>query len=465
MRGSLFNRVLVTLLASLLVLWLGATALSVWRVHREAGVLHDRQLAQTAQVLLALAGQEIVEHLEQGDTPYTASRTNGDALGLSDLAAHLAEYSSPGGLEFHIHATDDSFQFHSGGFPRGLDDDGVADGFTDRAFSDGQSWRIYTRHDDARIVAVQVTQQLAERNRMRDAIMSAILPPLVAGLPLTIALTLLHVRRARRPLTALAEALAVRGPQQLTPIRVEHPPSEIAPIVTALNRLVERLRERMESERRFTADAAHELRTPLAALQSDAELALESTGERRDAALSRLRAGTRRAARLVGQMLTLARIDPIAGIEDVERLELGALAQEVLSALAPVAARGELELSLDERTGAYIRGHAALIEVLLRNLVDNAIRYTPPGGQIEVSIGTDAQGVFLRVADSGPGIPREVRERVLQPFYRHASANVPGTGLGLSIVVRVAKLHHATLTLGDAQAGGLEATVRFPADG
>jgi two-component system sensor histidine kinase QseC len=272
-------------------------------------------------------------------------------------------------------------------------------------------------------------------------------------------------RRARRPLTALAEALAVRGPQQLTPIRVEHPPSEIAPIVTALNRLVERLRERMETERRFTADAAHELRTPLAALQSDAELALESTGERRDAALSRLRAGTRRAARLVGQMLTLARIDPIAGIEDVERFELGALAQEVLSALAPVAARGELELSLDERTGAYIRGHAALIEVLLRNLVDNAIRYTPPGGQIVVSIGTDAQGVFLRVADSGPGIPREVRERVLQPFYRHAGANVPGTGLGLSIVVRVAKLHHATLTLGDAQAGGLEATVRFPADG
>lgn len=224
-------------------------------------------------------------------------------------------------------------------------------------------------------------------------------------------------------------------------------------MLDALNGLFGRVDRAMENERRFTADAAHELRTPLAALTAQAQVALRAqNAAERDHAIRQVEAGARRASHLVEQLLTLARLDPAAA-PAFAAVPLDVLATEICADHAPAALAKQITLELDAPERVLVVGQDAMLRVLLRNLVDNAIRYTPSGGKVGVGVTAQKDAVILSIADDGPGIPAPEREKALHRFHRLAGQDIEGSGLGLSIVARIVELHGARLELGDREDG------------
>jgi two-component system OmpR family sensor kinase len=238
-------------------------------------------------------------------------------------------------------------------------------------------------------------------------------------------------------------------------------------MVLQLNGLLSRLREAIETQKRFTADAAHELRSPLTALQLQIQLLerAQSSEERIDA-LEQLKAGTRRASRLVEQLLTMARLEPEAAQQPLAAVELDRLAAGVLADFEPLAAAKGVELRLGRVEPASTRAQEPALRTLAANLLDNAIRYTPSGGGVTLDAFTQAGRAVLEVRDTGPGIPAGERERVFDRFCRLPGSGTQGSGLGLAIVKRIADAHGARVELGDGDGGrGLRVTVRFTASG
>ena len=237
----------------------------------------------------------------------------------------------------------------------------------------------------------------------------------------------------------------------------------MAPLVSELNALLERLREALDRQKRFTADAAHELRSPLTALQVQLDmLARARTPEESRAALEALRAGMKRAARLVEQMLTMARLEPEAQLAQPAAVALDALAAQVAGELEALAEARRIELRLERLESVAVRGDATALHALARNLVDNAIRYAPAGGAVRLAAFAEDGSAFLVVEDDGPGIPPAERARVFDRFYRLPGSHAEGSGLGLAIAKQVADAHGAEIALGNAAgAHGLRVTVRF----
>jgi two-component system OmpR family sensor kinase/two-component system sensor histidine kinase QseC len=263
-------------------------------------------------------------------------------------------------------------------------------------------------------------------------------------------------------LQRVAEDVRRRDEQSLQPLPAAGLPDEVAPLVASLNALLQRLGQSLDTQRAFVADAAHELRSPLTALKLQLQL-LKRAGSQaeRGAAAEALGAGIERAARLVEQLLTLARTEPGATAAPLQVLDLSELVREALADTVPLAlARGtQLELVAD---GAVpIDGDRAALAALVRNLADNAVRYSPHGARVELQVAAPDGVPTLQVDDAGPGIPPAERERVFDRFYRRGLDDEPGTGLGLAIVRGVAQRHGATLQLGDSALGGLRVILRF----
>lgn len=290
-----------------------------------------------------------------------------------------------------------------------------------------------------------------EREEVAGEIAEHLLKPMLIALPALAVLLVIAIGFALSPLRQLARDVATRAPERLDPFPEATLPAEVAPLVSRLNRLFADIMRSMENERRFTADAAHELRTPLAALKAQAQVALASTdSEERQHALSQILVGCDRATHLVAQLLTLARLDADTA-QPMQTLALRPLAEQVLAISAGDAIEARCELSLRDGD-ATIRGDAVLLQVLLRNLIDNALRHGK-ATLIEVSIAQHRGRAVLSVGDNGRGIADDERERVKQRFYRSASADFPGSGLGLSIVKRIAELHGGTLEIQPATSG------------
>ena len=236
----------------------------------------------------------------------------------------------------------------------------------------------------------------------------------------------------------------------------------------ALNGLLERLDHALIAQRSFIADAAHGLRTPLTAVHLQAQLAERATTDaERSAALSELKGGLERATRLSEQLLALAREEPGVSDRAVVTVDLGATVRSVVADLAPLAAAKRIDLGVSETSGVEVRGDADALATLVSNLVDNAVRYTPAGGRVDVVVANEGDTALLAVRDNGPGIAPEDRERAFDRFYRgaaaHATGAVHGSGLGLAIVKRIAERHGAVADLGPGLEGqGLGVSVRFP---
>jgi len=309
---------------------------------------------------------------------------------------------------------------------------------------------------------IQVGEAMEARDHLAREVLEKLVLPLLLALPLLGLLIWLAVGSSLKPIRRIRNALAERDPHYLAPIEGEAP-SEIAPMVERLNDLLERVRNSLENERRFTSDAAHELRTPLAALKTQLQVAQGATDEQdRKRAIGNALLATDRATRLVEQLLMLARLEHDAWKSQAERVNLHQIAAQVLAEAAPSAAVKHIQLGLSGSEDTQVQGHAGLLAVLLRNLVDNALRYSPNATRVEVSITETGQGATLKVQDQGPGIPPDERELALQRFHRLAGESSTGSGLGLSIAARIVQLHQARLELLEGADGkGLRAIVRF----
>ncbi len=314
---------------------------------------------------------------------------------------------------------------------------------------------------------MQLAQPLSVRNRLAANVALRTLWPLIVLLPLLGVAVWAVVGRGLAPLRRVTRALDTRHPEALDPLPDARLPLEVQPLVRALNGLLERLAAALDTQKAFVADAAHELRTPLAAVQIQAQLVGRAHDDAtRSEALADLQAGITRATRLAEQLLALARSEP-DGRAAANTVDLDALLHDCVAVYAPLAQERGVDLGIEASEPASVSGDAEALRVLLNNLIDNATKYTPDGGRVDVCLRVDAGHPVVQIADSGPGIPADERERVFDRFYRvgagvdRARTDVAGSGLGLAIVRRIALQHHANVTLGDSQAGGLLVTVTF----
>jgi two-component system, OmpR family, sensor kinase len=335
-------------------------------------------------------------------------------------------------------------------------------GFSNVTTSEGR-WRVYGVQRPTKVV--QVAQPMSVRQDQAAVLALRALRPFALLLPVLGILIWVAVGHALEPLKGLTLLVKSRGVNELQPLPDQPLPDEVRPLVGALNDLLSRLGAALGRERAFMMDAAHELRTPLTALHLQmGALARAGTEAERLEATERLSAGVHRAIRLVEQLLSLSRQESRGEPAKVE-VSLDQLAREVVTEIIPVSDAKSIDLGISESQPARVIGDPDALRTLLRNLVDNAVRYTPPEGRVDVAVqrsGAPEQAV-LRVVDTGPGVPPEDRSRVFDRFYRRPGTSPPGSGLGLSIVKSIATAHGATVTLESGPAGsGLAATVSFP---
>ncbi len=444
---SLRRRLVALLIGVVALLWSLSALVAFRTAHAEADELFDAQLVQVAETLLAIVA------------------TNGSTSVADEMAEHQHAYQLP--VAFQAWQREDGgwrLLVRSSEMPTAPATAGP--GFDEHDLA-GELWRFFTidhAHSGYRVI---VGQAHGARYRLAGEIALHLLLPIVVGLPLMALGIWAVVGRALRPVDAVATAVGGLDARHLAPVRVAGPlPAEIAPLVGSLDALVGRMTGVLDNERRFTADAAHELRTPLAALKIHAQLARRATeAPAREHALNQLLTGVDRMSHLVEQLLTLARLDPDAGGASAEPVDLAELAESVCSALTPQALRRSQTLALEAPATFVASGNRWWLEVLLRNLVDNALRYTPAGGRVVVAV--DAAARRLQVADDGPGIPVAERGALLTRFARGADVEAEGCGLGLSIVARIAEIVGATLIFeGGLErpdgGAGLAVTLRFP---
>ena len=448
---SLRRRLVLLLIGVVALLWSVSALVAFRTAHAEADELFDAQLVQVAETLLAIVAasedghvaDEMAEHQHAYQLPIAFQawqREKGGGWRLLVRSSEMPALPATGGPGFDEH------DLH------------------------GELWRFFTVDHDHSDYRVIVGHNHGARYRLAGEIALHLLLPILIGLPLMALGIWAVVGRALRPVDAVARAVGGLDARHLAPVNVPGPlPAEIAPLVSSLDALVGRVTEVLDNERRFTADAAHELRTPLAALKIQAQVARRTLDDSvRGHALDQVLSGVDRMTHLVEQLLTLARLDPDAGAataEGVALLELAELAEAVCSVLTPQALRRQQTLELEAGAGLRLCGNRWWLDVMLRNLVDNALRYTPAGGHVLVSLDADTRS--MRVADDGPGIARELRQKMLTRFARGADPEADGCGLGLSIVARIAEISGASLSFEDGLArpdggAGLAVVVRFP---
>lgn len=345
----------------------------------------------------------------------------------------------------------------------------VTDGFEDVEVGD-ERYRILSKSSPptpqtashSMILAVadhEPTRTALIRQAMWDVII-----PLIIGAPLVVLGIYIALIRSLSPLTRLADEIRHRSPQQLKPIATADVPSEALPIANSVNQLMLRVGDSLERERRFTADAAHELKTPLTALKAHAQVALRTEDEniRRDT-LRNIARTVNRTDRMIAQLLTLARLDPSTGQLNTERVDLAKTAVATLSDLKQTAEVRQQTLTLHADDRVIVNGNTDALAILIRNIVENALLYSHEQTPVEVFVRRQEGRGAIEIRDRGPGIPAEQKQEVFQRFRRIPGAKSPGTGLGLSIVQRIAELHHGEVTLNDGESGvGLSVVVSLP---
>ena len=336
-------------------------------------------------------------------------------------------------------------------------------GFSDTV-AGGEPYRIYALRTATQVV--QVAQQTEARGRMAGQLALRAVLPVALLAPVLMLIVWWVVGRAIGPIERVRRQVAARRPDDLAPLPTAGLPAEVRPLVGEMNGLLTRLSDAWDALTHFTADAAHELRSPLAALRLQAQSLQRAPDDAtRAIATERLLAGIDRATRLVEQLLALARQEGAGEGAELVSLDLTALARNALADAEPEAARHAIALTLDAPTAhVVLRADEAALAVLLRNLLGNALRHTSPGGQVRVGVREEASVIDLTVEDSGPGIAPDERARVLDRFYRVPGTPGPGSGLGLAIVRAIAERHGAALTLDASPTlGGLRVMLRWPA--
>ena len=339
------------------------------------------------------------------------------------------------------------------------------EGLTDVDTVDGR-WRLYTHVTSEGIV--QVGQPVSTRDALARELSIPVLMPMLMLIPLLAALIAWALRRGLAPLKDASRSVSDRDVARLDPLPTAGVPQELRPLIQQINALLERLDASLDAQRRFLADAAHELRSPVSALALQAQLAQRAQSpQARAAALEELRHGTERTRRLVQQLLDFARLEPGVPSGPFLPVDVARLVRDVVGGYAGQADEAGVDLGAETTGAAFVSGIEAELQSLVANLVDNALRYAPAGTAVTASVRQVDGSVELSVIDAGPGIPAGERDRVFERFHRLAGDGTPGSGLGLSIVKSIAERHEGTIRLEDASDDrarpGLAARVTFPA--
>lgn len=468
--------------ARTLVLVLGVLSLSMllisYKSYRDANheieELFDAQLAQTARLLQGMIGREVsadAQHVLQAalDEAFAGQRGGGEGQRTghpyeSKMAFQLLDSrgllllqsaSAPGELLAQLLVGLPNAPSELAALSAGLA------GYH-RVAVGAHQWRVFLLHDLADQRWILVGEREDVRGELVDLIARRIMLPQLLGLLVLAVLIWLAIGWGLAPLAAMVSYIKSRGPDNLAPLLLAPLPRELEPMVAALNRLMLQIDQLLAREQRFLADAAHELRTPLAVLRIHAQNAQQAPDPvDRANALQQLGNGVERATRVVTQLLTLARLEPAAVQLSMALLDVAALARQELAELTPLALERQQELELQTDGDDFtLLADAPSLATLLQNLVGNALQYSPNGGRICVCIEALPAALVLRVQDSGPGVAAELRAKLFERFYRQGMGQ--GAGLGLSIVQRVVELHGGAIELRDAPLSGLQVQVTLP---
>ncbi|THF63042.1 two-component sensor histidine kinase [Pseudothauera nasutitermitis] len=451
---SIRRRTLVLVLALFVFSNLLIFVVSARDATHEVKELFDARLVQGARLLHGLV---------RADPDFDeARRARLDAA----FAEALDQYDADDGhryesmLSFQVWRGDTLLMRSAGAPERALS--AIGRGFVDAHVGE-HIWRVYVLYDSVRDLRVLVGEPEEARDELINAIVWQTLIPDLIGGPLLAVLIWSAIGWGLRPLDRMARLIRAREPASLQPLELSPLPEELAPMQQALNRLLGEVARLLESEQRFLADAAHELRTPLAVLRVHAQNALDAPdAETREEALRELRGGVDRITRLATQLLTLARLETAGGGAARQPVDLLAETRRVLAELMPLVLDAQVDLALeaDERMDWQACLEPGALDMLVHNLVGNAVRHAARGQNVEVALLEADGGVELRVADHGPGVSAELRTRLAERFLRTGPA--AGSGLGLSIVRRVAERHGGTLDFVETPGGGLTARVCLP---
>ncbi len=430
-RGWSLRSRLLLLLLSLAAVLFGASAALNWRAHHDASDrLFDDSLRESARLLMELADHEMTEH--------------GQVLGLALLKAETQP--GPDGFRFQIWTPDMQRTARAAGVPQPPLLPFETEGYGWARIND-VPWRAYSTWNAARTLQIQIAQEPSRHAALDRLALWQMAGGALLLLVMAAVLIWVIVNATLRPLQRTAASVGERSEQDLREVDASGAPREVRPLVDALNRLLQRIRGALLTERRFTADAAHELRTPLAAIRANAQVLIGARDQaEREATARDLLASVDRSTRLVEQLLALARADQPLQPEQLREVDIADVAREQLAAHRGRAEQVGIELR-GSLAPSPTRADPALLSVMVRNLLDNALRYTPAGGHITVATGADDAGPVLTVEDDGPGIPEPERERVFERFHRLPGQRATGSGLGLSIVRRVADVHGAKVAI------------------
>ena len=505
MNFSLRQLLLVTLLSASMLIW-GITAYINYRVTRdEVAALFDAELAQSGKVLLAFLDglpqdSALEERLKLFQTNTVSQdydrkiafqlKSENDGLLLRSKAANnfpgfgdkqsknedplwnvfnelletdafVHKYERK--IAFQLWSKENGLLLRSESSPKFALSSSIR-GFSEATFDD-HLWRVFSITNTTGDYVIHVGQKEEIRAQLTDEISKQLVTQFLVGLPLLGVVIWFIVGYTLRPLNRLERALSKREASFLKPLYTKKLPKEVVPVVNEINNLFAQLEQAFEHERRFTADASHELRTPLAGLLTQAQVALRTTDEAvRKQALLRISQAVHRMTYMVQQLLTFSRIE--SGKEYLAK-EITLVNREVIQVIAelePVAHKKRIQIEFIEQDSIPIFANTQLITILVRNIIDNAIKYTPAEGNIMIYLeGSDKQLQF-RVEDSGPGIPPDQYENSLKRFHRcvETAQTAQGSGLGFSIVERITTMYGAELALGVSQFGGLKVTVIFP---
>lgn len=458
---SLRSRLLVLIVCMLAAVLLPLGVLSAKRTLEEVDELSDGRLAQAARTLEVLVGRIGVEQLR---TQRTAS------LLVPSVSNHPQELTVQGRtfeseVGFQVRDRDGHLLLGTENLA-GLPDTHATDGAFEDVVNGRYEWRVFTLIMERDGITIRAGERYDSRHEITRALWIEHGLPTLLGLPLLAILVGWAIRRGLRPLETLADALSRREAGSRAPIHLADAPTELQPVLTALNEQIERLEGALERERRFSADVAHELRTPLASTMinlEDAMASVEPDAATR-AALEAARDCLVSLARRTEQLLDLARLETGAAAGPRSQVDLGELALQVIDELSPLIGRGHVELSVRELPDhLFVEGYGVALGALMRNLLENAFRHVPPGGHVELSIDTIDGAARIVVTDDGPGIAPERRAAMFTRFQRGADTQGEGHGLGLSIVQRAVQLHGATIDLLDREGGpGLRVVVTLP---
>jgi two-component system OmpR family sensor kinase len=434
---SLRGRLLWYLLAAITIAAVAQSSIAYRAALRDADAIFDYHMEQMALSL-------------RSNTPLSSSDAQAQAGPVDDNNEMMVQVWTPDGVQVFKTLTRAPLPQHA------------VLGFSN-VRANKTTYRIFSVQTPTQ--TVQVAQDMAVRRNMARNLALRTVAPIAVMMPILMLVVWWVVSGSLAPVARVRTQVASRQADDLSPVSEADLPDEVLPLVHELNLLFGRVRTAFDAHQNFVADAAHELRTPLAALKLQAaSLSRAESDEARALAIGRLSAGIDRATRLVEQLLVLARQEAgPSGEAKMRPVELSELARRTVADMASAAQAKQIDLGLQRDDPATVNGQPEALAILFRNLVDNALKYTPAGGTVDVEGLGGAEGACLCVEDSGPGIPAEERERVFDRFYRIAGSQASGSGLGMAIIKSIADRHGASLILDEsARLGGLSVTVKFP---